>query len=245
MRHFPVVFGLCLVLGCVDDPPTSIGQSGSPDSLRPFAIRAGTTITLHPSGASFSVPAEWVEWHNELGNNFHLTHEQIDAVTHGGGVEWDTEYAKVCNAVFPIDRCCAHLGDDGWGRDAVAYNDIQLRVYELKSSLRAVEATIDRKGTAEVERITGEPVDLKKAANGGWQRALFTFDRSYGDYGGTAHVDIRFRRFHDRTFAFVFMYTEAQPQLKWILDSFRRSDIEPGSEQRTAALFGCAESLCR
>lgn len=210
------------------ETPSDNSQSGIPasddgDSLRPSATRTGTTIILAPSGASFSIPADWVEWHDQFRNNFHLTHEQLDAVEHVQG-EWDTEYAGICNAIFPFDRCCAHVGREGWGRDSVSFADLQLRVYELPDDVAAIRARIENEGSREVEAITGAPVDLQHDETGLWTRSVFTYDRFYIDYGATAHVEIRVRRFEDRTIAFVFMYTDYQSQadlIESILDSFR------------------------
>src|SRR5262249_25231963 len=64
-------------------------KSKKDSGTRPSATRDGRTITLKPTGASFKVPKDWVEWYDEFKNNFHLTHKQLDAVAKGAG-EWDT-----------------------------------------------------------------------------------------------------------------------------------------------------------
>jgi hypothetical protein len=191
-------------------------------SRRPFASRHETTITLQPSKASFTIPQSWVEWHQRSGNNLHLTHAQLDAVARGEG-EWDTEFASVCNAVFPFDRCCAHVGGEGWGRKSVSYTDLQVRVYELEESLRDVEIRINKDGVADVNRFSGHDPDLKQDLEAKWRQTVLSYVRFYYDYGATAHVDFRVRQFDRQTFVFVFMYTnsnEHEKTITSILESF-------------------------
>jgi hypothetical protein len=189
---------------------------------RPFSTREGTTITLRPSGAKFDVPQDWVAWDKQFGNNFHLSRKELDAVARGYG-EWDTEYASVVNAVLPFDRCCAHVGDEGWGRDAVAFSDLQLRIYELTEKPEALEKRIESDGIADVQRFSGKAPTIKHDLAATWRRTVLSFDRFYEDYGATANVDFRVRRFEGRTFVFVFMYTDYRSQAESIasvLESF-------------------------
>src|SRR5215831_14402552 len=112
MRSLGLLLVPVAVLGCSSagtrqkiaqhEPWYTNGDAGK----RPFASRQDTTITLRPSEATFKVPQSWVEWYEEFGNNFHLTRMEIDAVARGDG-DWDTEFASVCNAVLPFDRCSA------------------------------------------------------------------------------------------------------------------------------------------
>src|SRR5262249_469798 len=119
-------------------------KSKKDSGTRPSATREGRTITLKPTGASFKRPKDWAEWYEELKRNFQLTNKQLDAVAKGAG-EWDTEYASVCNAVLPIDRCAAHVGGDGWGKESVSFADLQVRVYELGDTPEAIERAIKEK----------------------------------------------------------------------------------------------------
>lgn len=214
-------------LGCSGTPTVQTAQhppwsSNEDRASRPYATRDGCTIRLEPSGATFRVPQQWVNRYGEFGNNFHLSHEQLDAVAEGEG-EWDTEFASVCNAALPFDRCAAHVGDDGWGREGVSYGDLQVRVYEIGASL--VE-DIEKKGVAEVVRILKHVPSVERDASSPWQKYKISFFRWYFDYGATAHIDFRVRTFGARSMVFVFMYTDAQPQgshIASILDSFSRT----------------------
>lgn len=192
-------------------------------SKRPFASRAGTTITLLPSKVSFQVPESWLEWHDQFGNNFHLARNQIDAIARGDG-DWDTEFASVCNATLPFDRCSAHVGSEGWGGQSVAFSDLQVRVYELDETVEAVERRITAKGTADIKRFSGRTPAMKQTLDVPWRQTVLSFRCSYGDYGGTAHVDFRLRKLERSTCVFVFMYTNYQaqePDVASILNSFK------------------------
>ena len=185
----------------------------------PFASREDTTITLFPSKATFEVPRKWLEWHDKFGDNLHLTRPEIEAVARGHG-DFTTEYASVCNAALPFDRCSAHVGRFGWGSSGGP--DLQVRVYDLEEE-HAAESRIKDAGIADIKRFSGKDPEFKQA-DSTWRCILFSFHRSYGDYWGTAHVDFRIRQFENRTFVFVFMYAkeeyEAKEEIASILDSF-------------------------
>jgi hypothetical protein len=229
MRYLSLLTFALVSLACPGPrpQPTQILQhepwnSQADPATRPWAIRDGTTITLRPSGATFKVPKDWLEWHDKFGNNFHLTHQQLDAVARGDG-DWDTEYASVCNAVLPFDRCAAHVGGEGWGKQGVAWSDLQVRVYDLDEAIEDVERDMEKKGVADVERFSGKVPKMERDAKGDWRRTMLSFDRWYGDYGGTAHVDFRVRRCGDHSFVFVFMYVDikdTEDDIRCILESF-------------------------
>jgi hypothetical protein len=191
----------------------------------------GETITLRPSGAIFKIPADWIEWQKKYGNaNLHLERKEIDAIAEGEG-EWDTEFAKVCNAVLPIDHCSAHVGEEGWGRAGVAYSDLQVRVYELDDSLDAIDRRIKEKGRAAIKAFSEKEPVLLENKNADWRQTILSFDRFYEDYGATAHIDFRVQQFDKGTIAFVFMYTSFQSQnaeIESILNSFESSDLRQG-----------------
>ena len=197
-------------------------SSNKGPAVRPSAVRDGALIKLLPSGATLKVPSDWVEWNRKFGNNFHLTHQQLDAVAMGAG-DWDTEYASVCNAVLPFDGCAAHLGDDGWGEKGVSYADLQVRVYQLDDAPETVERWIETDGKADIWRFSRASPVLERDGKSLWRRTMLSFWVSYGDYGGKANVDFRARRFGDQTFVFVFMYSDFQSQdeaITGILESF-------------------------
>jgi hypothetical protein len=177
----------------------------------PFATREGTSIVLQPSGIRFSVPQDWVDWYKKRGNNFHLTAEELDRVGHGAG-EWDDEYARVCNAIFPFDRCAAHVGEEGWGKEGVSYGDLQVRVYDLESPLKTVEEDIARKSTDDIGQLICGTVRVQKGDEQGWCQIVFSYRRFYYDYSDTAYVDIRLKQVDRKTIGLVFMYTSGQSQ---------------------------------
>jgi hypothetical protein len=208
----PLIVTLAL-LGCfpkakpvTQHPPWN---SKAAPSTRPSATRHGQTIRLRPHPATFRVPRDWVKWHRQFGNNFHLTHKQLDAVARGAG-DWDTEYASVCNAVLPFDRCAAHVGDEGWGQQGVSCGDLQVRLYDLADSPQVVDRRIHQQGVADIQRFSGHRPQVKREGKSRWRRTVLSYGRWYGDYGGTAHVDFRVRRLRVRTFVFVFMYADYQ-----------------------------------
>jgi hypothetical protein len=189
---------------------------------RPSAERRGSTLTLQPSGASLQIPIDWVEWYSEFGNNFHLSQEELDAVARGAG-EWDTEYASVCNAALPFDRCAAHAGGEGWGAESVSYGDLQMRVYQLHEPIDLAERNILVRATSDARRLTLRTPEVLRTREGNWQRIVISFPRFYVDYGGIANVDFRSRQFGAETFVFVFMYSDYREQnttIEAILDSF-------------------------
>jgi hypothetical protein len=198
-------------------------NSGVDAADLPFAERKETSIVLRPSGASFKVPPDWVEWYAEFGNNFHLTRRQLDAVARGDG-EWDTEYASVCNAALPFDCCGVHAGREGWGAEGASFGDLQLRLYHLNEPADGLTQEIEARATADARRWTGRAPEVESQGGGPWRKTVVSFPLWYGDYGGTAVVDFRTRQVGARTFVFVFMYTDYQDQQKTIdgiLASFR------------------------
>jgi hypothetical protein len=224
------IFALCsflsLTLGCLSaaQPDQHDVWSDKADRTeRPSASREKAVITIKPLGATFEVSGKVLDWYGSFKNNLHLTHEELDRIARGAG-EWDTEYASVCNAVLPFDRCAAHIGEEGWGKDGVAFSDLQFRVYDLKDAPKDILARVKTDGVTDAkDRKQGVP-ELKEDTDAAWQQARIKFRCHYGDYGATAHVDFRAKRFGDRTIVFVFMYTDYQAQEKSIanlLDSFK------------------------
>jgi len=175
--------------------------------VSPYATREGATVTLHPSGLQFSVPENWLEWHLEFGNNLHLTSSELNRVGHGAG-EWDDEFARVCNATFPFDRCAAHVGSSGWGEHGFSFGDVQVRVYDLQTPLAAIIENIEQLDLDELGRIIDGAIGMRQGDNDSWRRFVYWYNRFYYDYGATAYVDIRLKEFDERTIAFVFMYTD-------------------------------------
>ena len=51
--------------------------------------------------------------------------------------EWDVEFARVCDAALPFERCAAHVGSEGWERTVRSYGDLQVRAYDLVGAGKA------------------------------------------------------------------------------------------------------------
>jgi hypothetical protein len=200
----PIVLPLS---GCTD-PKRPVGGASPPatsttqrDTSAAFSTRDFTTITLHPSGFTFKVPVDWVDWYAKHGNNLHLSRDQLARVEKPDQDEWDREFARICSASLPFDRCAAHVGGEGWGDDARSFGDLQVRVYDLLDPPGDLVYGIVKavKAVAEVDEPRGEFREP-------WRRLLITYHRLHFDYEATAFVDFRLRKLRDRTIVFVFMY---------------------------------------
>ncbi len=171
-----------------DEIDSHLGNAGR------FATRQGRTIQLHPSGITFQVPEEWLEWDSEFHNNFHLTHRELRKVRLGSG-EWDWEYGKVVNAVLPFEHCAVHAGGEGWGTDGSSFGDLQLRAYVTDLSVQEVLARAKRPGFSTARDIaksggfTVASAAFSISKYGVWDRATIDYPLWYGDYGGTGVVD--------------------------------------------------------
>jgi hypothetical protein len=190
-----------------------------------YATRSQRTITLHPSGASFEIPAKWLSWYLDFHNNLHLDGKGLDSVRVGQG-EWDTEYAKVVNAVLPFHDCAAHVGGEGWGKNGVSWADVQLRAYQSSLTAEQVHQSLSVAGLRTARKIAKDATLLPLAIEGPWARTTITYSVSYGDYGGVARIDFYARRDKDQTIIFVFMYCDtnrygAMDQVSSILKSFQ------------------------
>lgn len=214
VRKFTFLIIISLLLGCISACNNS--QEG------PLASRDGQQIHLKSSDITFEIPLEWIKWHDKFSNNLHLTAEELEAVQEGAG-EWDTEFGLVVNRVLPFDRCAVHVGGEGWGNEGAAFSDMQVRVYMVDQTLAEIENVIKRDGVAAVKEITGREIAVERDDTDGWRKNTLTFSRYYYDYGATAHVDFRLRRFEDQTVVVVLMYTDYQSQeadILFILNSF-------------------------
>jgi hypothetical protein len=235
MRHRTVTLTLLFVapLSCArpESPQAASTSSGVQeaqlDASPPFSTRNGNVITLHPSEVAFKIPASWVTWYSQHGNNLHLSREQLAAVEKPERDEWDVEFARACEAALPLERCAAHVGSEGWGDDARFYNDLQLRVYDLLDGKKDLEDRIVKAVSSEVR-----PDKLVRENNGAWRRVLIVYERHHFDYVATAHIDLRLRRVRGRDILFVFMYTnglESVEGIPSIVNSFeetRKGELE-------------------
>lgn len=198
---------------------------------RPYATREGQRVLLHPESISFQIPKDWIEWFDKFHNNIHLTREELSAVKDGAG-EWDTEYGKVVNSALPFDNCAAHVGGEGWGRDSVSGNDVQLRVYLTALRPQQVLTRIHGPALATARNVASfqnlvdkQIIGIEDGRGGGWQRVVIRYPVFYGDYGGLAQVRFFVRPRKGRTLVVVFMSgkrekEEIQEQIQKILSSF-------------------------
>ena len=183
-----------------------IARGTSAAESKPYSTRIGQKIVLNPSGISFRIPQDWIDWFNRSHNNLHLTRQELSEVKDGQG-EWDTEYAKVVNSALPFDDCAAHVGEEGWGRQGVSYGDVQLRAYVTNLSPDEVSARI--RGPAflvawKVARPNSRPT-IEDGHEDSWQKTTVSYDLYYGDYGGTAQVRFFVRPWKKKTLVLVFM----------------------------------------
>jgi hypothetical protein len=205
-----------LALAALSTPAAGDPRAGE---AKPSATRDGREVRLEPSGVTFRVPQAWVDYHAKFGKNLHLTRAELDAARDGAG-EWDTEYAAVANAALPFDRCAAHAGGEGWGRDGVSFGDLQVRAYVVPGGPDQVAAAVAKAGLAAAARY-----DKRARAGGGtagdWHRATVRYDLWYGDYGGTAVVDVYARPVGKDTVVFVFMHADHRDYEEAITDMLK------------------------
>jgi len=218
---------------------TTQGQTDAAPTDR--ATRSELTITLHPSEANFSIPAEWLSWYKKYHNNLHLTSKQLDSVRVATG-EWDTEYATVVNSVLPFEDCVAQVGGEGWGKDGVSFGDVQLRVYSTQLSEEQLKVLVSVDGLSAAERFGSHASLLPIADVDLWHRTSLKYELFYQDYGGTARVDFFTTIYEGKTFVLVFMYCDtgrfgAAEEVGSILRSFRFPAKKPIPRKRRT---GCA-----
>jgi len=235
-----------------DDPPTkAVDQPGNKRLVstakdkeeQPFKVtRTNNLVRILPLDISFQIPQRWIDWNERFHNSLHFTKKDLAAVEDGDVADWDPEYATVVNAVLPFEQCALHAGGEGWGREAVSYADLQMRVYILDEAPEKIEAKAVSEGAHAVRtlftprriawRNRGGPIrerpeppikdadklpkDMKipveRNTKDGWRQVALSYDLFYGDYGAKASIDFRLRRTSDHTVAVVFMHTNFNKQ---------------------------------
>lgn len=167
----------------------------------PSSTLDGMSVVPVGPGVRIELPADWMAYQEQFGTNLHLSREELELVREGAG-EWDTEYAEVLAEVFDFDDCAAHVGSEGWGADAVSYADLQVRVYLVSET---PEALVERVMTQAWGEIVPEiAIDDTQT----WTQVLLGYDRTYGDYGGHANIDLRMHRFGEATAVIAGMYVD-------------------------------------
>jgi len=188
----------------------------------------GDTISVTDPCFTFHIPHSWVETRLVPLNNIHLEAASLQAVENATG-EWDSEYARVANSVFPFRACVAHLGEEGWGAEGVGFGDLQMRVYCLHDWGGAKIDEAAQIGLATAKKIS-EKASLAKGEARAWSVHEIEFPVWYGDYGGIAVVDVYSKRVGQYTVALVFMYakvTSDRSDLTEILNSFALPNNAP------------------
>jgi hypothetical protein len=185
-----------------EETGTGICEVSPPDfATPPSSTLDGMSIVPNDAGVRFDIPAEWISWNERHANNLHLSRAELEAVREGMG-EWDTEYALVLATLLDFDQCSAHVGGEGWGMDAVSYGDLQVRAYRIAEQ---PDELIAQAMDVQWKIITPEiTVDRTEP----WTGLTIAYDRSYGDYGGRANVELRMRRFGDATAVLAGMYVD-------------------------------------
>ncbi|MBI3838647.1 MAG: hypothetical protein HY288_12035 [Planctomycetia bacterium] len=200
---------------------TSRLEAAEPPKTR--AVIRGHIIEVIPFGAILQIPQDWLDWQAEFHNNIHLTAPEL-AKVQTADTEWDKEYSQIVNAVLPFRSCIIHGGDEGWGRDAVSYGDVQMRAYILECGPQQIAQRMADEGRCQALRFS-KKVSVARSGFENWQRVTVSYDLWYGDYGGTANVDLFARQFGKQTAALVFMYSDsardAPGELSQILKSFK------------------------
>jgi len=178
---------------------------------------------MYPTGASFRIPEDWLDWNREFHNNLHLSRHELDKVKDGAG-EWDTEYGKVVNASLSFDDCSVHVGGDGWGADGGSGGYLQMRGYISDAGRRELEKQIFKSGFT-AARVLHKDFDthptIEKSTEGEWDKIVITYYLWYEDYGGTGHVEFYLRTAKGHSAVLVFMHAGGQGQaIQQLLHSF-------------------------
>lgn len=204
--------------------PAVIAGRATSDAER-YASRQGRTIYLHPSGVSFQIAQDWMDWNAEFHNNLHLTPQELQTVRVGAG-EWDSEYGEVVNSALPFEECAAHVGGEGWGRQGVSFGDLQVRAYVTNLGSQEIFQRISGSAWTTAKKVSSGvwPGQLQSDGleDGPWRTAVIRYSVFYGDYGGVANVEFYVRPVSKYQLVLVFMSagsSEVAKEKRAILDS--------------------------
>jgi hypothetical protein len=120
--------------------------------------------------------------------------------------EWNHVYAVIAEDALPFDACIAHIGQESF-TSPVTYTSLTIRIYALEEDLERVMREASAGAVAGAARIACEaspeavvtarvaqPLDPTSDSVGVWKRFVVRLRLWYGDYGGTARVEIRAHR---------------------------------------------------
>jgi len=190
--------------------------------LRPYATIHRRTIRLIPSGATFIIPQSWVEWNHEYSKSLFLNPKELEAAKDTVG-EFSRSYGEIVNAVVPFGSCAAHVGNDGWGKNAEggSGSDLFMRVYVGSLNTQKIWqdiATVGKRKAVEFARKDSQ-VSLTGIHRGQWQGSKLSYYLFYGDYGGTAYIEFLHRTFGKQQVVIVFMYAVGMPEQQNAINS--------------------------
>lgn len=209
---------LLLLLGC--EEVTQPNESSAEQS--PRVELDGRTATIEPLGATLELPQRWLDWHAKFHNSIHRTRAELDAVRTATG-DWDAEYAQVLEAALPFTACVFQGGGDGWGRQSNSYLDVQMRVYLPEMTPQQVRERVTTAGLVAAREFSDQAA-ARQAEFGDWQRTTLSYPLSYGDYGGTAAIDVFARSVAKQTIVLVFMHyadeNHGEDEIQAIVRSF-------------------------
>jgi hypothetical protein len=183
-------------------------------------------VILSSLDASFVIPTEWADHYRARLDNCFFSSIALRNALIGHG-HWQTEYASVCNAAFPADRCAAHVGSDSWGAHAASFTGLHIRCYDLPVDAQTVRRMILSAGVTEIQRIAGHLPRIKIDDARDWKRIVLSFGIMYNEdgdaYAGLATLDFSIMPHRHGSIVFIFMYNDScccLPAIDSILESW-------------------------
>jgi hypothetical protein len=125
--------------------------------------------------------------------------------------EWDKEFAVVANAIVPIESLALHVGQEEFCGGA-SYFDFHTRVYLVDLSPEDVLQRVREQGMRAAVALAPKAaehvsvVPARKVANLSLGGLTLKYPRWYGDYGGTASVEVHAVSLERRTHVVMFLY---------------------------------------
>ena len=196
----------------------SIRGIQSADTDRPYSVLQGTTVQIHPFGATFEIPESWLTPNPlpEPEKNLYLSRQDLYELPWNNGR--DSEDAAVMDAVLPFAQCAAHFGDRGWGN--YFWNDLQGRVYVVDSTPAEISVKIETSGFQKAA-IVFENAEMSWEKYGNWQKLSLTVIDAPTHFILTKDLDFYYRPVAGKTVVLVFLHAGGfGPTIRQILDSF-------------------------
>lgn len=197
--------------------------------MKPYATRRGRTINLHPSGATFQIPQDWMDWHNQFDHNIYLSRNDLKEAESAIG-ESDRTFSAIVNSVLSFDQCAVHVGSNEWSSTYVrgAGGGLQMRVYTGQVNVpevwRRVETTGLKKAAEDYARRKGSTPSVASIQQNGWQGKKLSYELFFVDYFITDNIEFLSRQRGNQSIVIVFMYnpndSRSERDIKRILSSF-------------------------